>query len=59
MIIQDKKRYRVSVSIYVDAENDLVAEDIVTDMIKGECVMSRMWQIDNVYQQGGSEYDRR
>lgn len=46
--MKEKQRYRVKLSIYVDAENDLIAEDIVSDMIKGEAIMSKMWQIDGV-----------
>jgi hypothetical protein len=42
---EETKRYRVPVNIYVDAENGEGAEDIVTKMLCGTEMMSRMWDV--------------
>jgi hypothetical protein len=42
---EEMKRYCVSVNIYVDAKSDIEAEDIVTKMMCGTEMMSRMWDV--------------
>jgi hypothetical protein len=42
------KRYKVHVNIYVDAENEDAADDLVTQMMCGTEMMSRMWDVQDV-----------
>ena len=44
-------RYKVLVSIFVDASTEDEADDIVSDMLKGKEIMSNLWQVDKVIKQ--------
>ncbi len=39
------KRYKVHVNIYVDAKNEDAADELVTQMMCGTEIMSRMWDV--------------
>jgi hypothetical protein len=41
-------RYEVKVSIFVDADTDDEADDLVSGMLAGTETMSRMWQVNEV-----------
>lgn len=39
------KRYKVPINIYVDAENEECAENLVSQMMCGTERMARMWDV--------------
>jgi hypothetical protein len=39
------RRYKVPVNIYVNSEDDLTAEELVTQMMCGAELMSKMWDV--------------
>ena len=49
MIEIKKQKYRVTVSIFSDAESEEEAVDRVYDMMKGDIDMTNNWRIDTVF----------
>jgi len=43
-----KRRYRGKVNIYIDAESENEAEDLVIKMLSGTEIMSRMWEVREI-----------
>jgi hypothetical protein len=44
-------RYRINISIYIDAETKEEADNLVTEMMCGTERMSSMWSVDIVEKQ--------
>ena len=42
------KRYKVTVNVYVDAEDEDAADDLVTQMMCGTEMMSKLWDVQDV-----------
>lgn len=40
-------RYKVTVSLFIDADSESEAEDFATNMMCGTEMMTRIWQVDN------------
>ena len=56
---EEMKRYRVSVNIYIDAKSNIEAEDIVTKMMCGTELMSKMWDVQEAVERLLTEYRAR
>jgi len=41
-------RYAVKTTIYVDADTDVEADNLVTEMLCGTEQMSKMWSVDEI-----------